>query len=103
MQINRITAAVLCAARAFTSLPTLAASLQAAARSEAPATVTAAAAQDVVEFGVYLPLRHQAQLETLIGQLHDQNSQQYHQWLQPSDFIKQFDAAMAYLDSGLRL
>jgi subtilase family serine protease len=61
-----------------------------AARGPAPATITAASAQDMVEFGVYLPLRHKAQLDALIGQLHDEHSPQYHQWLQPSDFLQRF-------------
>ncbi len=98
MRINTILAAGLCAAGAFTSHSAAAAPLQAAtARTEAPATVTAAAAQDTVEFGVYLPLRHQAQLETLLAQLHDESSSQYHQWLQPSDFLQRFGPSPADL------
>ncbi len=98
MRINTILAAGLCAAGAFTSHSAAAAPLQAAtARTEAPAAVTAAAAQDTVEFGVYLPLRHQAQLETLLAQLHDESSSQYHQWLQPSDFLQRFGPSPADL------
>ena len=98
MRINTILAAGLCAAGAFTSHSAAAAPLQAAtARAEAPATVTAAAAQDTVEFGVYLPLRHQAQLETLLAQLHDESSAQYHQWLQPADFLQRFGPSPADL------
>jgi subtilase family serine protease len=62
----------------------------AAMHTDAAATVTAASAQDVVEFGVYLPLRHQAELDTLIAQLHDKASPKYQQWLQPADFVSQF-------------
>ena len=91
MRINRITAAALCAAGVFTSQAALSASLRAAAaRADAPATVTAASAQDLVEFGVYLPLRHTAQLDALVAQQHDQNSARYHQWLQPDDFMQRF-------------
>jgi subtilase family serine protease len=91
MRINRITAAALCAAGAFTSQAALSAPLRgAAARGEKPAVVTAASAQDLVEFGVYLPLRHTAQLDALIAQQHDQNSSRYHQWLQPDDFMQRF-------------
>jgi subtilase family serine protease len=91
MQINKLLAAGLLAAGAVASLSATAASLQAlTARVQAPATVAAAAAQDVVEFGVYLPLRHQEQLESLLAQMHDQNSSRYHQWLTPSDFAQQF-------------
>ena len=91
MRINRITAATLCAAGVFTTQVALSAPLRAAtAHPDATATVSAAAAQDLVEFGVYLPLRHTAQLDALIAQQHDQNSAQYHQWLQPADFLQRF-------------
>jgi subtilase family serine protease len=92
MRINRITAAALCAAGMLTSQAALSAPTRAAAamRADAQATVAAASAQDVVEFGVYLPLRHTAQLEALIAQQHDQNSSRYHQWLQPSDFLEKY-------------
>ena len=91
MRINRITAATLCAAGVFTTQAALSAPLRAAtAHPDATATVSAASAQDLVEFGVYLPLRHTAQLDALIAQQHDQNSAQYHQWLQPADFMQRF-------------
>ena len=92
MRINRITAAALCAAGVFTSLAASSAPMRAtaAAHPDATATVSAASAQDMVEFGIYLPLRHTAQLDALIAQQHDQNSSQYHQWLQPSDFLQRF-------------
>jgi len=91
MRINRITAAALCAAGMFTSQAAVSAPLRAAAtRAEAPATVAAASAQDMVEFGVTLPLRHAAQLDALIAQQHDQNSGHYHQWLQPAEFMQRF-------------
>ncbi len=91
MRTNRITAAALCAAGMLTSLGATSAPMRApTARAEAPATVAAASAQDMVEFGVYLPLRHTAQLDSLIAQQHDQNSAQYHQWLQPAEFMLRF-------------
>ena len=91
MQINRILAAGLCAAGAFASQAALSATPQAALQRVQPqATVAAAAAQDVVEFGVWLPLRHRAELDALLAQMHDQTSGQYHQWLQPADFMKKF-------------
>jgi subtilase family serine protease len=84
MRINRMTAAILCAAGVFTSQAAL----------SAPSTMTgnavAASAQDVVQFGVYLPLRHQAELDALLAQLHDKASPKYQQWLQPADFLAQF-------------
>jgi subtilase family serine protease len=95
MQINR---KGLCAAIAFTSHFAAAMPPQAATvRAEAPAVVSAASAQDTVEFGVYLPLRHKAQLETLLAQLHDESSPRYHQWLQPSDFLQRFGPTPADL------
>ena len=91
MQINTITAAALCAAGVFTSQAALSAPLRAAAAHvDATATVAAASAQDTVEFGVYLPLRHTAQLEALIAQQHDKDSARYRQWLEPSDFMQKF-------------
>ena len=91
MRINTILAAALCAAGAVTSQSALAATLQPDSSSaQAKAVVTAAAAQDVVEFDVYLPLRHRDQLETLLSQLHDKTSSQYHQWMQPADFLAQY-------------
>jgi subtilase family serine protease len=45
---------------------------------------------DAVDFHVYLPLQNQAQLEELVGQMHDQNSAQYQQWLTPADFLQRF-------------
>ncbi len=50
----------------------------------------AAAATDTVEFVVHLPLRHQQELETLLGELHDKNSPKYQQWLQPAEFLQRF-------------
>ena len=82
MRINQVTAAALCAIGLLAS--------QAALSAQVQQTVAAASAQDVVEFGVYLPLRNQAQLDTLIQQLHDKTSSKYQQWLQPDDFMAQF-------------
>lgn len=56
----------------------------------APAMLHAASPSDIVEFTVNLPLRHQKELDNLIAELHDPNSSQYHQWLQPSDFLQRF-------------
>ncbi len=90
MQINRILAAALCASGALASHVALAAAPQAATRAQPQVSVAAANAQDVVDFSVWLPLRHKPELEALLAQQHDQNSAQYHQWLQPSDFLQKF-------------
>ena len=45
-----------------------------------------------VQFDIYLPLQHRAQLETLLAALHDPASPRYHQWLTPDEFNRQFGA-----------
>ena len=92
MRINRMTAAALGAAGVFSSQAAMSATPGASFGHavEAPATVTAAAAQDRVEFGVYLPLRHQNDLEGLLAQLHDKSSPRYQHWLQPAEFMARF-------------
>jgi subtilase family serine protease len=90
MRLNMLLAAGLCASGLAASQSALAATLQPQAQADAKATVSAAAAQDVVEFGVYLPLRHKDQLEALIAKQHDQTSPQFHQWLQPEQFLAQY-------------
>lgn len=56
----------------------------------APAVVQAAAPTSMIEFTVYLPLRNAQQLDGLLTELHDKNSPNYQQWLQPSDFMQRF-------------
>jgi subtilase family serine protease len=63
----------------------------------APAVMQAASPAATVAFSVYLPLRNQAELESLLSQLHDQNSSKYQQWLQPSDFLQRFGPTAADL------
>src|SRR5277367_749029 len=70
------------------------------------AQVQAASPAEMVEFTVYLPLRHTEELDSLLASLHDPKSPEYQQWLQPSDFLKRFGpsasdlaAASAYLTS----
>jgi subtilase family serine protease len=89
MRFRKTMLAALCAGGLLASHAALAAT-PATAHADAKAMVTAAAAQDVVTFGVYLPLRHAAQLDALIEQLHDKKSPQYQQWLQPADFLARF-------------
>ena len=83
---EKMTAALLAA----TALASQAAPTVQTARTEARATISAAAAQDSVEFSVYLPLRHKDQLEALLAKQHDEHSSQYHQWLEPSEFLERF-------------
>ena len=63
---------------------------QLAAGAPAATHEQAASAGDTVEFTVYLPLRNQEQLESLLAQLHDPASAKYQQWLQPAEFMKLF-------------
>lgn len=52
-----------------------------------------AAASQQVEFDVYLPLEHRAQLDTLLTQLQDVGSGNYHKWLKPEQFNARFGAS----------
>ena len=99
MRINMLLAAGLCASGLVASQAALAAPTLAAARADAKATVAAASAQDVVEFGVYLPLRHTDKLEALLAKQHDQASPQYHQWLQPTEFLARFGPRPADIEA----
>lgn len=62
-----------------------------------PAVTQAASASEMVTFSVYLPLRHQQELDNLLAELHDQNSSKYQQWLQPSEFMQRFGPSAADL------
>jgi subtilase family serine protease len=63
----------------------------------APAVTQAASPAATVAFSVYLPLRNQPELESLLAELHDQNSSKYQKWLQPSDFLQRFGPSAADL------
>ena len=58
--------------------------------SKAPAVVSNAAPSAMVEFRVFLPLRHPQQLDELLTELHDPTSSKYQQWLQPEEFLQRF-------------
>lgn len=51
------------------------------------------AATQQVEFDVYLPLEHRAELDALLTRLNDSNSASYHKWLTPEQFHQQFGAS----------
>ena len=99
MRINQLLAAGLCASGLVAAQSAFAAPLQALAKADAQATVAAAAAQDVVEFGIYLPLRHKDKLEALIARQHDEHSPQYRQWLQPDEFLAQYGPRPADIEA----
>ncbi|HZV93069.1 MAG TPA: S53 family peptidase, partial [Caldimonas sp.] len=63
-----------------------------AVQAASPALQSAPAATQAVQFEVFLPLRHQAQLDALLLQLHDQNSPLYRHWLTPQEFTARFGA-----------
>jgi subtilase family serine protease len=46
-------------------------------------------------FNVYLPLRNQAALEELLGELTDEKSSNYHRWLTPAQFKERFGPSAA--------
>jgi subtilase family serine protease len=48
------------------------------------------AAEQAVEFDVYLPLRDRAGAEELLTQLHNPESDSYHKWLTPAQFNERF-------------
>jgi subtilase family serine protease len=96
MRINSLLTAGLCAYGLVASQSSLSAPLNGTVvHADTQVTVAAASAQDVVEFSVYLPLRNTDKLEALLAQQHDETSPQYHQWLQPADFLAQFGARPA--------
>ena len=100
MRINMLLAAGLCASGLVATQSALAAPLRGAAmQADTQATVQAASAQDVVEFGVYLPLRHKDKLDALLAKQHDETSAQFHQWLQPADFLAQFGPRQADIEA----
>ncbi|QBR03207.1 S53 family peptidase [Paraburkholderia pallida] len=90
MRLSMLSAACLCAGSFVVSQSALSAPALATTQTDTKAIVAAASPQDVVDFGVYLPLRHTDKLEALLARLHDPNSPQYHQWLRPADFLAQF-------------
>ena len=59
----------------------------------------ATAAEQVVEFNVYLPLRDRNGAEALLSQLHDPNSASYHQWLTPAQFSERFGPQTATVNA----
>ncbi len=63
-----------------------------AAQAAGPSPLSAPAATQAVQFELFLPLRHQAELDTLLAQLHDQNSPLYRHWLTPQEFNARFGA-----------
>ncbi len=63
-----------------------------AAQAAGPSPQSAPAATQAVQFELFLPLRHQAELDTLLAQLHDQNSPLYRHWLTPQEFNARFGA-----------
>src|SRR3984957_19165839 len=59
----------------------------------------ATAAEQAVEFNVYLPLRDRDGAEALLSQLHNPNSASYHQWLTPAQFSERFGPQTATVNA----
>ena len=49
-----------------------------------------ASASQSVEFDVYLPVQHEADLDALIASQQDSSSPNYHRWLTPAEFHSRF-------------
>ena len=49
-----------------------------------------ASAVQPVQFDIYLPLQHQAELDQLLSDLHNPNSPKYQKWLTPEQFKSRF-------------
>lgn len=54
-----------------------------------------AEATQKVEFDVFLPLQHRADLDSFVDTLHDSNSPSYHKWIKPGEFKTRFGASDA--------
>lgn len=76
----------------------LAAAFAPSAHAAGPAVQSAPLATQQVEFEVFLPLQHQAELDALLVQLHDQSSPQFRHWLTPEEFAARFGADPDSLD-----
>lgn len=64
----------------------------------APQLLGAAPSTQLVEFDVVLPLSNTAGLDTLLAQLSDPTSPQYHKWLTPTVFNAKFGPSAAMLN-----
>jgi subtilase family serine protease len=94
MRITRLMGVSMSLALAFSAQPAMTAPRSGV---EAPAVVEAASPGDTVEFTVFLPLRHQQELDALLADLHDSKSANYQRWLEPSDFLNRFGPSSADL------
>jgi subtilase family serine protease len=52
-------------------------------------------ASQKVEFDVFLPLQHKADLDSFVETLNDSGSSSYHKWLKPAEFKSRFGASDA--------
>lgn len=57
-----------------------------------------ASAVQPVQFDIYLPLQHQAELDQLLNDLHNPNSPRYQQWLTPEQFRARFAPSSSLID-----
>ncbi len=58
-----------------------------------------AAATEKVDFEVFLPIEHRADLEKLLDSLHDPKSPEFHKWLKPAEFNARFGVSAAKLSA----
>ena len=64
-------------------------------RDSAMAATEAGAQNATTTFNVYLPLTNTDSLEQLLSQQTDSNSPNYHKWLTPAQFKRQFGPSAA--------
>jgi subtilase family serine protease len=74
--------------------PALATPLEAGAKVETPAASTP------VDFEIFLPLRNQAEMATLLKAQQSRGSAQYHRWLTPTQFAARFGPTEAAMNSA---
>jgi subtilase family serine protease len=67
---------------------------------EAGAKVETAAVSTPVDFEVFLPLRNQAEMATLLKAQQARGSSQYHKWLTPVEFASRFGPTIAAMNSA---
>jgi subtilase family serine protease len=73
-----------------------------AAAFEKAAVGAAAAADQAVQFNIYLPLRDRDGAEALLTQLQTPGSASYHQWLTPAQFDQRFGPQASTVDAITR-
>lgn len=67
---------------------------------EQPKLTQRASAEQPVTFDIYMPIQKQAELDSLLKDLHNPNSPEYHHWITPQQFHQRFSPSAAALQSA---